>query len=400
MNSHKERIVKFLEEHISFFFNHLCLEYPLSEYIIEKYKNQLDWELLSSNEHLKWSDGLIGKFENYWIWESLSGNENLPWSDNLIIKYSNKWNWKEKENVWDCCLSENKSVKWSFNVLKEYQERIDWGMISGNTELLNKYPEILKEFPDRLNWDSISGNEFLNFNEDLIEIHSSYWNWDILCGNRAINWTKDLINKYQSNFNFETFKEKNCELWLNNNWDYNSEPKVTKDKYSAEELNTELKNPEWHKMSYEDRVPWSLDILEKYKDYWDWDHLSLCASLPWSVDLIERFKDRWEWGHEDLTPEGYLSITSGLTINPNLPWSLDLIKKFEDFWYWPDLSAAAYIPWSLELLEEFHKKWIWDHLTTNDSLWAKVFYPYLNKLMIEKLLNFYSMNFAILHKDD
>lgn len=386
MISKKEEILVFLEENIGFFYNHICFDYPLSDNIIEKYKDHLDWELLSSNENLEWSVKLIAKFENYWNWESLSGNESIPWSDFLLIRYANKWHWKEKENAWDCCLAENKSVKWSYNILKRFPEKINWGMISKKVELLNKYPQILKEFSNKLDWDSISGNEFISFTEELIENLSLYWNWDLLSGNRAVNWTQELITKYQTKFNPEAFKTKNWELWLNINWKINPKPEPNYEKYSTEEVSDLLKNAEWNNMSCDLRMPWTIDLLERYKDFWNWNHLSLNSNLPWSFYLIDKFKYKWEWGHEELTKEGTLLIASGLTINTDLPWSQDLIRAFKDYWFWPDLSAACYIPWSLELLNEFQDKWIWANLVSNKKLWETVFYPYLDEVVIDDLL--------------
>lgn len=396
MSSQKVKIESFLKENIEFFVNHIFEMYPITKKYIEKYKDKLDWERLSCNEHLKWSKRLIFKYRDYWDWECLSGNEALPWSDRLIIKFEDYWHWKEKENTWDCCLAENESVKWSYKILKKYPERIDWGMISERTELLNKYPKILLEFPNNLFWDSISGNEFINFNDHLIENLASYWNWDMLSGNRAIHWTCKLISKFDSKFNLERYTKGNNEIWLKYKHDKNSffrrkiDPDELKEKYTPEHFAYLLKKyPEWNKWSCDSRVPWSIDLLEKYKRHWNWQLLSLYSDVPWSIDLIDRFKDKVEWGHEELTPEGYISISSGLTTNPALPWSFDLIKKFEEYWYWPDLSCASYIPWSLELLEEFQEKWVWDHLTRNKSLWEKVFYPELDGKTIDTLLYVY-----------
>ena len=37
------------------------------------------------------------------------------------------------------------------------------------------------------------------------------------------------------------------------------------------------------------RMPLSLDLLERYKDKWEWFFLPSNESLPWSLELIERF---------------------------------------------------------------------------------------------------------------
>ncbi len=50
-------------------------------------------------------------------------------------------------------------------------------------------------------------------------------------------------------------------------------------------------------------------IIANYSDY----NLSENKSLPWSVELIEKFADKWEWGR--------------LSRDNSLPWSINSIHK-------------------------------------------------------------------------
>ena len=45
-----------------------------------------------------------------------------------------------------------------------------------------------------------------------------------------------------------------------------------------------------------ENINWSVELIEKYKDQWDWESLSRNTSLPWSIELIEKYKDQWPWG--------------------------------------------------------------------------------------------------------
>jgi hypothetical protein len=42
-------------------------------------------------------------------------------------------------------------------------------------------------------------------------------------------------------------------------------------------------------------LPWSMPLIEKYEDRWDWFSLSSNRNLPWSESLIEKYEDRWDW---------------------------------------------------------------------------------------------------------
>jgi hypothetical protein len=44
-------------------------------------------------------------------------------------------------------------------------------------------------------------------------------------------------------------------------------------------------------------LPWSVELIERFEDKWNWYYLSENKSLPWSVELIERFEDKWEWNY-------------------------------------------------------------------------------------------------------
>ena len=75
-------------------------------------------------------------------------------------------------------------------------------------------------------------------------------------------------------------------------------------------------------------IPWTIDLLEKYQDYWAWESYEFAGNyglssniyLPWSIELIEKYKEKWFWGE--------------LSSNPSLPWSLELIKRYDNMWTW------------------------------------------------------------------
>ena len=86
-------------------------------------------------------------------------------------------------------------------------------------------------------------------------------------------------------------------------------------------------------------MPWSIELIEKYEDRWDWDGISENQLLPWSIELIEEYKDWWDW--------------DALSENESLPWSVELIEKFKDRWDWNSLSQADFLPWSMDFIERF-----------------------------------------------
>jgi hypothetical protein len=63
--------------------------YPFTVEMLREFKDKLDWEKLSSNPNLKWSDELIEEFDCKWDWDRLVENKRITMSITILQKYSN-----------------------------------------------------------------------------------------------------------------------------------------------------------------------------------------------------------------------------------------------------------------------------------------------------------------------
>lgn len=95
-------------------------------------------------------------------------------------------------------------------------------------------------------------------------------------------------------------------------------------------------------------------LIEQFKDKWDWMTLTDNPNIPWSFELIDQYKDEWAW--ESYEFGGNL----GLSSNPYLPWCEELIDKYIDKWFWGELSSNPSLPWSLGLIRKYEDRWVWD----------------------------------------
>lgn len=59
--------------------------------LIEEFNDKWNWNKLSSNKYLPWSEEIIEKFSDKWTWDILCWNQSLPWSKKLIDKFKDKW---------------------------------------------------------------------------------------------------------------------------------------------------------------------------------------------------------------------------------------------------------------------------------------------------------------------
>jgi len=101
-------------------------------------------------------------------------------------------------------------------------------------------------------------------------------------------------------------------------------------------------------------LTWTMSLIEKYEDKWDWKELSKRNDLPWSMSLIEKYKDKWDWKE--------------LSKKNNLPWTMSLIEKFNHKWIWDKLSENKDLQWSDLLIDKYEDKWHWEYLGSNSAL--------------------------------
>lgn len=123
------------------------------------------WQIQSMREHPELciqdpDDILVGEMD----WNLLSSNEFLPWSEELIDRFQDKWNW------WR--LSLNESIPWS--------------------------QQLIGRFGYRLNWNALSRNAALPWSEEFIALYAPYWHYGTLSENEGVPWTLSLMKKYEA----------------------------------------------------------------------------------------------------------------------------------------------------------------------------------------------------------
>ena len=95
---------------------------------------------------------------------------------------------------------------------------------------------------------------------------------------------------------------------------------------------------------------WSETMLEKYQDKVDWNDISTNTSIRWTVPMIQKFKRRINW---DKFSE-YVNEYDVLTEN--------IIETFKDKWNWHKLSRNSGVNMSFGLLDKFADLWDWDEI--------------------------------------
>ena len=103
---------------------------------------------------------------------------------------------------------------------------------------------------------------------------------------------------------------------------------------------------------------WSESLLEKYQDRVDWHDVSENPFILWTIPMIQKFKNRIDWDKFSRRAR-----TETLTEA--------FIDAFKDKWNWTELSENSAMELTHELLEKYADKWNWE--TIIDSCECNIF---------------------------
>lgn len=292
---------------------------PWSVELLDKYVSRWNWDGVSRHHSLPWSMELLERYEDRWNWEVLSRNESLPWSLKLLERFEGRWDWK--------MLS--KSLPWSLELLEQYEDRWDWKEISDN-ESLPWSLELLEQYEDRWNWWNLSFNGSLPWSLEMLARFEHRWHWDLLSANQSLPWSLDLVKRFQNKWKWGPLPCSTEVLsWLENNWEeVGPYGNVI---FSLKFIQALGDRSNLSDYIYSEWIPWSeevLEFIERHED--DWWLISLQRIRPWSMQLLERFEERWDWG--------------GLSSNSSLSWSLEMLERFESRLNWKAVVVGRGFP--------------------------------------------------------
>lgn len=369
------KILPFLWQHLDFGFKIYSEYYSFSEKLIERYKDFINWEHLSSNENINWSESLIEKYKDNWNWDNLCSNTSIPWTKDFIHR--------NFDYISLISMTDNKKIPWDDYMFKNLENDsfgLNYACYAGN---LPWNTEFLDKVSDMLNWDEFSTNIYVRWNSEILGKYSHKINWDEISKNPSLQITPELLMKFKSKFNMELLFQ-NQSFWINDTireqyidhipWEiFSSFERIP---WNEEFINNHKDKFNWDLMSANTSLPWSDDFYKKYYNLISLYHLSINHSFVWTEEFIEKNRDKFNWSKD----------YSGLSNNDGLPWSMPFIAKYIDLWEFGHIeeSENSYtlfdglgnrktIPWSISLLDKFQNKWDYEVLLMNSTIWEKAF---------------------------
>lgn len=103
----------------------------------------------------------------------------------------------------------------------------------------------------------------------------------------------------------------------------------------------------WNILSEE--FDWTESLLEKYQENLNWKSISENRHIKWNLTMLDKFKERLHW---DILSKEILSEQ----ITP------EILEKFKDRWDWYKLSANWHIDLTCETIDKYAECWDWKEL--------------------------------------
>ncbi len=107
---------------------------------------------------------------------------------------------------------------------------------------------------------------------------------------------------------------------------------------------------------------WNESLLEKYQDKVDWHEVSENTNILWTIPMVQKFKNRIDWDKFSRHAEQEA-----------------LTEAFKDKWNWSELSENSSLELTHELLDKFADYWVWEEIIDR----------YSNNLFDEMGIDFY-----------
>ena len=101
-------------------------------------------------------------------WKELPYDE--PLTEALLEKFQDKVDWQ--------AISENTSILWTIPMIQKFKNRLNWDDFSLYINKESLTEECIQTFAEKWNWSNLSGNNHLSLTEELIDKFIDRWDWE------------------------------------------------------------------------------------------------------------------------------------------------------------------------------------------------------------------------------
>lgn len=374
LNKVQKRILSFFLRYPHEAYMLINTHFDFTDEFLKKYDKVIDWKKMAKNSLMNNAD-FIERFEDKLNWYALSESFNLIWTEEILERYKDRLNWSSKnkdENgetyFWN--FSNNRGFTWTIERIEKYKEYLDWFDFHSN---LGDFwtEEMIEKYAGALIWELFYPRSKQPFSKKFIEKYITMtekpWlklgivhcpeliikyaddiEWSVVSLSEQLPWSKEFIDMWFSRLD-------KSQLARNSKAIHNMEMF----EYLRKKWDDDMK---YFYLSCCPGNFWTRELVEKYKDEWDWSCMSGNTALPWSVEFIETYRGKWRFRNQETAA---------------------LIKDGRRDFFNPGLSYNWAIPWSIQLIEKYEEEWDIEYLFCNVAIWHKAFSEQVNEELVE-----------------
>lgn len=279
---------------------------------LRKYKDRLNFSLISSREDIGIDNEMISSFINEeWNWKSLSENKSIRLSFDFIFGLKEKpWDWH--------ALSQNAAIKWNIKILRQ----------------ILKSPEIKAA----ISWDDVVARKELSFDDAIIEqMGDICFNWYVLTSNSSYKPSVTTISKVVESGNEINWTALSSNININ----------IEFARVFSDRLEWALVTSNKNVIDLEDE-----NVIDEFIDTLDWVYVS--KNLDLTTDRLVKYKNKIDW---KLANQRFNYSELDISF-------IDSIQEFID---WTKLSSAS-IVFTEDFLHTYRSKIDWYAFSKNESV--------------------------------
>jgi hypothetical protein len=259
-----DRIIEHLLRHKEFAILTISKSYPFNIKELQRYSTELNWECLSMNSNIAWTDSLFKEFEDMIDVQALGYSSSFPWSEEFIDKHIEDLFYEvtPEGEVEKTGFAYNRGLPWSDKFIEKYAEHWDWMWLSMN----NSIPfttELIDKFAERWDFRSLEFNKKIVQDETVKLYLNIFYNRDV----------REYFHKCEFCFKGEEIFEEYKGKPYNDQFCTCPNFKWTED--FASKLKQKIKSKEVKKyiartISNEKFNHWSIDVLDAFEEFWNY----------------------------------------------------------------------------------------------------------------------------------
>lgn len=360
----------------------------ISRDFLNKYKDRLNWNLLSHNTFLNkffLYDSLVYKttrdwinrcleylntYQEYWDFHSLSKVEELTCNVTIILQFEERWDWNTLSSANNFLTYKNKEtgeIEYHKSRLRKFSKNINWSILSKRYDV-KLDTNLLSEFSNEdWDWSLLSAHPKFEINQKFIEKNSEKeLDYQALTNHPKLRLNKKLLLKlHNKDWDFNSLSIKH---WIDNeiilgsldrewNWTSLSENNslipdlnLLKVFEGKDDINWKsvVENPDLH-ITLD-----TVKILDGLPDFNGacWNILSIHPKLDFDQhpELLYNYRNAWNW----------VSLVEGQKLDFN---NLELLRKYENYLDWGHLSRQEQFKPTVEVLSQYKHKLDWRAIT-------------------------------------